>query len=227
MKKTLSLTLLLSLTACSSAQKLYTTSDEPLSKDHFDWEQAVVTSESGECKFRARDAEIRGVVANQSFIRVEFENSTKTPIAIDPTKVILRSPLLKDSLQATAPEKVIEKAKGQIEGTEKMMNEQTWEGVKEINDELGDDKDSAEVRDAKASFDQRTRERASAEGEKKRLEELAALIERESLKAGSLEPGKTAGGILIYDAEFTSKGSASVDYTGDPCKSSLSFKVKP
>jgi len=215
---------LIAFSSCSSVKKLYTTADEPLKKDSFEWEQA--SSPSG-CKFRARDAEIKGVVDNQSWIRVEIENAGKTPVAVDPMKVILRSPLLKDSITPVTPEKIIASAKAKIDGTDKMMNEATWEGVKEIDDAMGKDKNSDEVHQATKSQNERVRERESAAKEQKRLQELIPMIEAQSLKTSTLEPGATVSGLLIYDTEFKRKGTASLDYTGDPCKSSLNFSVKP
>lgn len=228
MKKTTQLytaALFLCLTsACSSTKKLYPVSDEPLSKDRYEWEQGVV---NGACKFRARDAEMIGITKSQTWVRVEYDNDGKSAVTVDPGKIILRSPLLKDSIQPIPVEKLLTSLKARIEGTEKMISESTWEGVKEIDAELGKDSDAKEVREASASHDTRIRERANASDEMKRLESLIPIIETQVLKSSSLEAGGRLSGILVYDTDFTRKGSATLDSTLDTCKVSLQFKVKP
>ncbi len=221
---TVSLTALILLASCASTKKLYPTAEEPFEKDHFQWEQTVVP---GVCKFRGRDAEIQGVTKTQTWIRIEIENNGNAPLSIDPAKLILRSTLLKDPLQPIAAEKLAASVKSRVEGTEKMLNETTWEGVKEIDEALGKDKDSAEVREAAASHDKRVRERVSASDEKTRLENLVPVIETQLLKTTSVEPGGVASGIVVYDTDFERKGTASLDSTSDPCKGTLNFSVKP
>lgn len=162
----------------------------------------------------------------QSFIEIDFKNVGAKPFDFQPTLFWITGPMIPNSpKRALEPKGLLESLTEQSKNLYARSQENTFQGVDTLVNNLPGAEDDADIQAAKSEATKREGEkRREQKLSKKRLEKRARIGKR-LVGASMLAPKASARGWIAFPSEFKGRGKINIYSDSEVCPAQLSWIV--